>query len=429
MGSTRWSWLTGILLVGCGAEPPPPLEELPLRDSLNADPLVVASLYEEARLELALRFEEAEAELPREVLLPGKEGPWPEADVQAADALLDEHGQDALVVARLRPDEEGTVVDTFPLDREGTATLPEMEGKLAEDTAELEARALAGPAGATLAEVVGDTGATRLVRVEKWPVAVLARGDTVIVNGSWLVAMSALTPEAPVMPLSGAPGAEPQSVTFNPYDLPRDLAQCSASLLDRCECFSSGGCSDAEPVDSSFGSMNEECTFIAGDDFNASALCILALLSLDAIAECMEHAPEICVATDIPSAVAFAMVPECVDALDGCIHGRRPTPPSSTCDSDCQRNCIDLDSCDSDCNQSCSDQCDQTCDNTCNDNQSCNSCNDSSSDSCGGSSSDCDSGNCLDCSVQGRRRVTHSEAFIWLLLPIFWALYRTRRTA
>ena len=56
----RWLWLVVVVLGGCG-EGPPPLDELPLRDALRADPEVVAALTDGARATLAARLEAARA--------------------------------------------------------------------------------------------------------------------------------------------------------------------------------------------------------------------------------------------------------------------------------------------------------------------------------------------------------------------------------
>src|SRR5207344_31238 len=55
-------WLLGALavLVGCGDDQPP-LDELPLRDALRADPGVIAALAPPARSRLAARLEAARA--------------------------------------------------------------------------------------------------------------------------------------------------------------------------------------------------------------------------------------------------------------------------------------------------------------------------------------------------------------------------------
>lgn len=58
----RWqaTWLL-VLLAGCD-EAAPPFDELPLRDALRADPVVVCDLSEMARGRLAARFELARAD-------------------------------------------------------------------------------------------------------------------------------------------------------------------------------------------------------------------------------------------------------------------------------------------------------------------------------------------------------------------------------
>ncbi len=74
--------------------------------------------------------------------------------------------------------------------------LPPLEGAAATSTADLEARALNGAAGASLRELVAAAHAQRLERVVGWPVAAVAVGDTVYVNGAWLVALAPSTSSA-----------------------------------------------------------------------------------------------------------------------------------------------------------------------------------------------------------------------------------------
>src|SRR5207248_1096174 len=102
----------------------------------------------------------------------------------------------------------------LPFDDRGRSTM-----------ATLEARALAGEAGASLRALVRAAGARRLERVEGWPIGAVAIGDTVYVNAAWLVALAPETdggtdagtvaaslPSAlPAMPVWPAPVATPEA--------------------------------------------------------------------------------------------------------------------------------------------------------------------------------------------------------------------------
>jgi hypothetical protein len=190
------------LAVGCGEGPP--LDELPLRDSLRAEPAVVAALPPAARAQLAGRLEAART---------GDSGSDPVVTTTGAGNLvgaLDEararRSADALIVGAIA-DGVGRPVAAVapPADQQ---PLPPLEGPVATDTAAMEARALAGAAGAPLRGLLANSGASRLERVIGWPVGAVAIGDTLYVDASWLVALAPADGEAD----GGARDAEPARV-------------------------------------------------------------------------------------------------------------------------------------------------------------------------------------------------------------------------
>jgi hypothetical protein len=184
----RWigpAWMVVLLVVGCGGEAPP-LDELSLRDTLRAEPEVVASLGDEVRQRLATRFEMARIAggASDEIA----DAPTPAAEVTALDEARTRRSADALVVGASAGGVAWPVAATVGASE--SAALPPLEGEVATNTAALEARALEGPAGAALRGLVATSGARRLERVVEWPVGAIAIGDTVYVDASWLVALA-----------------------------------------------------------------------------------------------------------------------------------------------------------------------------------------------------------------------------------------------
>ena len=190
----RAGCLCAVLVVigGCGDEAPP-LDELPLRDALRADPAVVAALPDDARSRLAARF------LAAEGADDGADAVAPPGSPAAAVSLLDraraERQADALIVGEIAGDgiaraarEDGAASPPAPL--------PALEGPAATTTAALEARALGGAAGGTLRALLIHAGARRLERVTGWPAGAIAIGDTVYVDAAWLVALAPVATSA-----------------------------------------------------------------------------------------------------------------------------------------------------------------------------------------------------------------------------------------
>jgi hypothetical protein len=172
-----------LFLVGCG-DGTPPLDELPLRDTLRADPAIVATLGDAARLRLAGRFEAAVTEDATSDAIADR--PAPASEVTALDEARMRRTAEALVVGTIGDGVARPVATVV-----GAQTpLPRLEGEVATTTAALEARALDGAAGARLRALLKASGAQRLQRVVGWPAGAVAIGETIYVDASWLVALA-----------------------------------------------------------------------------------------------------------------------------------------------------------------------------------------------------------------------------------------------
>ena len=156
------------------------------------------------------------------------------------------------------------------------------------------------------------------------------------------------------------PGKTPLSVDFSPYDLPADLAECSAQVQKTCACASSMSCTH-EPTDQTFSNANAECTWANQQSANASALCVLALLSLDNVRECMESASPACAFMPVnnrDNAVSFVTDEKCVSILDVCLRDGNPPSTAPTTSSGSKDSCDDCRYCDNkgnDCQECASD--------------------------------------------------------------------------
>ena len=176
-------------------------------------------------------------------------------------------------------------------------------------------------------------------------------------NESWLVALSALedscvAPPTPAIPsgINATPGSNPLSVDFSPFDLPETLNTCTLQLQQKCACGLSMSCAH-EPTDQTFSDANAECTWVNQQSENASAICILGLLSLDNVKECVESAPSPCTVMPLKNrddAVLFASSARCITILDNCLDHGDPenSSPSSSCSGD---SCDDCDVTATDC--------------------------------------------------------------------------------
>ncbi len=178
-----------VVALGCGAEAPP-FEALPLRDSLLTDGRAIASLPRDARARLAARFEDARTAPASPAAAPAAASP--EAATRAVDEAREDQGQDALVAYALEGGRVVAYVSAVPEEAHPARELT-VEGDVPPETEAMEARSLAGRAGRIVEALRESSRAAHVVRVNGWPAAVAVVGDTVYVNGAWLVA---LAPEA-----------------------------------------------------------------------------------------------------------------------------------------------------------------------------------------------------------------------------------------
>ena len=186
-------WLRGlwliVLLGGCG-EGGPPLDELPLRDALRADPEVVAALPDDARARLAARLEAARTGDGMTDPLAGAVVAAPDALVTVLDRTRERRQAEPLMEGVVADGLASPIFDRIGSDGTSTPALPAVEGEPATATASLEARALDGAAGASIRALLAVSRAGRLFRVVGWPVGAIAIGDVVYVDASWLVALA-----------------------------------------------------------------------------------------------------------------------------------------------------------------------------------------------------------------------------------------------
>ncbi|WP_437679252.1 hypothetical protein [Sorangium sp. So ce131] len=442
-------------LGACGAESPP-YDDLPLRDALSAAPEVLAALPEEALHDMAVRLEEAHGATEETTAVDGVEIASVPALVRSADAAREELGEDAIVLGALEPSAGGFVLRSLAAERAPAGPLdrPALAGQPASpETAGLEDAALDGRAGAIVAELARRAGARDLVRVTGLPVGVVARDHTVYVNASWLVALSALAPpDRPARPSPPADGvvllepprSEPRSVRGNPYHLPGSIAECAAGVRDVCTCAVAGTC-DHERTDPAFADAQEECAWVNAEPLRAEALCVLALMSIDGVKECVQAAGSgACGALPIAGrdgALAFAADAGCMAALDRCLQYGKPTTPAgvpsgsssgasseSGCGSSSGCGCGGCNEDVAGCNQNCSD-CNQNCRDC---NQNCRDCN----QSCKDNDPSAGSGSSASCRLSAGRHGLEGGppgaplplgAAFWLLVPAGYMLVHLRR--
>ena len=343
-------------LCGCGDEAPP-YEALQLRDALRAAPEVVATLAEDSRHELAVRLQDAEKVDP-ETLTFMPEALRLDELVASADAVRETSGKDALLFGEILATEGHGLIEIHSLaennDDDGEPLA--LSGKASDVAAPFEEAALHGQAGKTLRVFAERTHARELVRMTGLPVAAVAWNDKVYVNESWLVAMSALenecaAPPAPQIPsgMGTMPTPAPLSVEFSPYDLPDNLAACTAQVQKTCACTATSSCTH-ERTDKTFSDATAECNWVNQDPANASALCIMALTVVDPLVECMKKASPPCfllTVTNRDDGVDFAANAQCVTILDACLgSGHAPGEPA---EKSCAESCRYCDGKNNDC--------------------------------------------------------------------------------
>lgn len=356
-------------IVGCGDDSPP-YEVLPLRDALRAAPEVVAGLSHEARYDLALRLRNAQ-QVESETLTFNPESLSLEPLVTSADSVRESSGKDAFMLGEILATEGHGLVEIDALsDADMTNTEPlDVRGKVDDDVAPFEDAALRGEAGKTLRGFVAHAHAKNVVRMTGLPVAAVAWNDTVYVNESWLVAMSALedacivpvVPDVPAGQGQGTtPGKQPLSVDFNPFDLPESLQECRVHVQQVCVCATNQSCGHV-PTDETFTNANAECAWVNEAPEHASALCIMALLTVGNVQECVESASPACSKMpvgDRTRAAEFAMDDRCLVILDQCLaNGTAPKVDNGS--SKCGDSCNDCKYCDGQ-NNDCA-ECAQDC--------------------------------------------------------------------
>jgi hypothetical protein len=177
------------LLTAAGCEQlAPPLDELPLRDALRADPDVVAALPDDARQRLAARLALARVDETSGETMPGGDLS-PQLLIARVDQARELRGQDALVASVVTADGVQPVTGATSGATAMPLPSPAAEGP-ASPTAALEALGLAAGGGDAVRALLAASGARRLQRVVGWPVGAVAIGETVYVNAAWLVALA-----------------------------------------------------------------------------------------------------------------------------------------------------------------------------------------------------------------------------------------------
>jgi cell division septation protein DedD len=442
-------------LGACNAEAPP-YDELPLRDALSAAPDVIAALPEQARRDVAERLEEAHLASGEEAAIGEAGVPTVPALVRTADAEREEDEKDAIVIGSIEPRAGGFVLRGIGIGKpgEGAIELPALEGAPATSTAGLEEAALRGRAGAILGALGATMEVRELVRTTGVPAGVVAMDGTLYVNASWLVALSAL--EAPgdpqaiaAPPVTFAPPKTAQSVRVNPYKLPASINQCGRDVEGVCSCAAALQC-DHERTDPTFANAQLECEWVNVASERADALCVLALMSIEAIRDCVRASGSECAQTVISTreeALAFVADEACVDVLNACLQFGRPAAPVSVpstpsrnacnsgcegCDCDgCNQNCDECNQNCSECNQSCK-ECNENCDQC---NENCKECDENSKNCSGaGGSSAAFQGGASYCKVSRKAgRVPDGPlpfmAAFWMLAPAGYIARRIRRRA
>lgn len=337
-------------LAACTESTEPPFDELPLRDALDADPAVIASMSAEARLTLAERLREArriQAEAAAPLVNPAEDGKTLEtSDVESLILSLDHtreaEGNEPLVAASLAG-RRLLVPPAHEMAKGAVNPAPILEGADSSSlTAEAEASALKGEAGFILVDLARQTQADRFVRVSGWPIGAVAAGKTVYVNGAWLVAMASSEPAPEAVPtILTPPPLRPQDVPGNPYNPPESIADCTFEVNNDCEtCMSGGECDDSPFSDISDGKA--ACEFLLADATRATALCVITLFTVDSLRVCVEEWDATCVpasstaSTSLdPLNVAIGSSGNCMSAYDDCLystnHGGGSSGGGSVC--------------------------------------------------------------------------------------------------
>jgi hypothetical protein len=375
----RWFWLVVVVLAGCG-EGPPPLDELPLRDALRADPEVVAALPDDARAKLAARLEAARAgDAVSDAVGTGTEEPA--ALVAALDLARARRSGDPLIAGVIAG---GVATPVAGGAGEATASaLPPLETDAGTPTADLERAALNGAAGDPLRALLRTSGAARLRRVTGWPTGAVAIGDSVYVNAAWLVALAPATGNAADGGAAPGPAAvAAAATTVAPAPVPAPRAQAPAAT--------DGGPPAAADVDGGAPAEEQSALTWAEPDGGTT------------------------VTVSQPTDTSFWDA--CGSCSDAC---------ASTDDSSCDDSSSD--SCDSSTDSGSSDSCNNTTDDG-----STDSCNNTTDDGSTDSCNNTDSGD-SSCEVgrgrgrgRGHRHGGGKGTMAWLLTPLGYLMARDR---
>jgi len=442
-----WAIALSGVLSACSGDDGPPLDELSLRDALGASPDAVSLLSDVQLRALAERFEAARhAQYGAEELAVAK---TPEAEIRLVDDARKRRGDDVLVAGV----EVASAIEPRPNDvSESNEPLPPIDG-----LTDAERRALDGRAGEILLDLLQTSGATRIERIVQWPIGAVAIGDTVYVNGVWLVIMASL----PSGDAGVRPTLQPAALHGNPYNTYSSLAACTTDVGMRCDaCLSTGGCDDKATL-SDFGDGRTECEWLAADRNRIARLCAAALMSLSTVARCVRDRSGCSIAdttnstTGIASSAAFLAQTRCVEALNVCLSGgssssvvfvdagtdapppaTSPPPENKGCQNPFAACASSWKACDNACK---SGSCNGGKGSSCNSGSSCSSCSSCSSNqdngcSCnksspsGSSSSSGSSNNCKGCETASSAMEPYVPS-IALVAPLVYLVIRSRRRA
>lgn len=335
-------------LAACSDATEPPFDELPLRDALDADPAVIASMSSDAQTSLATRLHETQR-MQSEAVSPVRQvGSDETLDDEAVKALVlsldgtrETNQQEAFVTATLDFSSATPFLLAQPSGLSGNASgkvieLSQLEGAdPASPTADAEAKALASEAGLIVADLAEQAHANRFVRVSGWPVGAVVAGRSVYVNASWLVAMAS-KPESKDVPVLTTPPLVPQKVQGNPYSPPATLSDCAFQVESDCmSCVNTLQCADSDLTDIS--NAAEACQFMIGDSRRTRALCAIVLFQAESLNECARQQNSSCVppttatSTAVTSVVDSFDVNGCEFVYDNCLQSAQEYQWSSTC--------------------------------------------------------------------------------------------------
>ena len=337
-------------LVACSDSTEPPFDELPLRDALDADPEVIATMSTDAQKSLAVRLHDAQRmqaqagfttrttsndeTLERDAV---------EALVVSLDRTRETNQEEALVTATLDVASADPLLLAPPVGLSGnTASTKVIDLSMLEGadpkspTAEAEKRALAGEAGLILADLAEQAHADRFIRVSRWPVGAVAAGRTVYVNSSWLVAMAA-KPASNDVPTITAPPLVPQKVPGNPYNPPFSIGECAAQVESDCNtCVNSGLCNDSDLTDIT--DPKQACEFLLADTLRTRSLCAIVLFGSESLRECLSNTDSRCLpptdasTTELDKTVGFFQSSDpCEFTYDSCLQTAHNYEFSSLC--------------------------------------------------------------------------------------------------